>query len=292
MAVKGGVAAEGGGAGLVVDAAGEPGAVARWTGGVVRGSAGAGPGAAAGRRGADDEVSAGGRGAPSADERRAGCAGGVFGAGAGAEGRTAAAGPEEVGAPRPGRRAVALRCTGWAGATGGVLAPGRALPALPVSARPVPVRPPSGGESGTAGFGPEGVAARVTGTSADRWTAGAAGVSRCGARAGAVEGGPGASAARFVAGRAGVAASEVRWDDAGCAGPEDGDACACACACACVGWAGGVARRWTGGCAPVWEPGPPEVAGVLGGVEGRFADREGGAMPPGAAGGVTRATAR
>ncbi|MYS54875.1 hypothetical protein GTW46_33280, partial [Streptomyces sp. SID6013] len=75
----------------------------------------------AGRREAEGAVPAGGREAPSAEGR---CAGGVAGA---AAGRTALAGHEEVGAPSPGRRGAALRCTGWTGAAGEPLVPGRLL---------------------------------------------------------------------------------------------------------------------------------------------------------------------
>ncbi|MEU4984622.1 hypothetical protein [Streptomyces sp. NPDC021969] len=210
-AAKGGVAAGG--------------ATARWTGGGVPGPVG------------DEVVTTGGRGAAGVPERRAGCA-------ADAAGRTASAGPDEVGAPSPGRRAAALRCTGWAGVLG------------------------SGLVAGAAGFW------------ADRCTAGAVGASWRGAGAGSVEGAPGTAADRFVArwtGGVGPAASEVRWDDGECAGPEGGEA--------------GAAWRWTGGSAPVGVPGRPgaPTPGVAG---GRFADREGVPSPPGAGGGVTRATAR
>lgn len=122
VVVKGGCAVNGGDAGLAAVVTGvPPGAVARWTGGVVRGSVATGTGAAAGRREAEGAVPAGGREAPSAEGR---CAGGVAGA---AAGRTALAGPEEVGAPSPGRRGAALRCTGWTGAAGEPLVPGRLL---------------------------------------------------------------------------------------------------------------------------------------------------------------------
>ncbi|MCW1094849.1 hypothetical protein OJ963_12870 [Streptomyces sp. RS2] len=121
--------------------------MARWTGG-----RGAPPppvvaDAGAGDRAVSEVVSRGGaeRGAPSG-ERRAGAAAGPAGAavdagdcaGAGAcaavgagdtVGRTAPTGPDEVGAPSPGRRPAALRCTGAAGVAD-----------LPVS----------GGDSGTA----------------------------------------------------------------------------------------------------------------------------------------------
>ncbi|MFH8534988.1 hypothetical protein ACH4GE_42250 [Streptomyces tendae] len=136
--------------------------VARWTGG-----RGAPPppvvaDAGAGDRAVSEVVSRGGveRGAPSG-ERRAGAAAGPAGAavdagdcaGAGAcaavgagdtVGRTAPTGPDEVGAPSPGRRPAALRCTGAVGAAD-----------LPVS----------GGDSGTAGAGAPrvpGVAGEVT----------------------------------------------------------------------------------------------------------------------------------
>ncbi|MFD6194435.1 hypothetical protein ACFWHD_34695, partial [Streptomyces sp. NPDC060275] len=72
-------------------------------------------------------------------------------------------------------------------------------------------------------------------------------------------------------------ASEGRWADGECVGPEDGEA--------------GAAWRWTGGSAPA---GAPDRSGapVPGVAEGRLADREGAASPPGAGGGVTLATAR
>ncbi|MET9359024.1 hypothetical protein ABZY14_39885 [Streptomyces sp. NPDC006617] len=202
-----------------VAAVGAPGATARWTGGVVPGPV------------ADEVVTTGGRGAPGVPERRAGCA-------EGAAGRTASAGPDEVGAPSPGRRAVALRCTGWAGALG------------------------------------SGLVAGATGFWADRCAVGAAGASWRGA------GAPGTSAERFVArwtGGVGPAASEARWDDGECAGPEGGEADA--------------AWRWTGGSAPVGVPGR-SGAPAPGVAEGRSADRAGVPSPPGAGGGVTRATAR
>ncbi|WKX20277.1 hypothetical protein [Streptomyces sp. HUAS CX7] len=107
-----------------------------------------------------------------------------------------------------------------------------------------------------------------------------------GARAGGAEGGPGRAVAGLLVARwtgaavgTGEGASGERWAAGGAVGPEGGGV-----------WAGldwsAAARRWTGGCAS---------AGALrapGDVEGRFAGREGPASLPGAAGGVTRATAR
>ncbi|MGW7657398.1 hypothetical protein ACWGJ7_36790 [Streptomyces tendae] len=143
-------------------------AVARWTGG-----AGAPPSVAedtgAGDRAVSEVVSRGGaaRGAPSGERRAgaaAGPAGGAVDAGAGAcagagdcaavgagdtVGRTAPTGPDEVGAPSPGRRPAALRCTGAAGAAD-----------LPVA----------GGDSGTAGAG----VLRVPGVEGEAGVAGAA----------------------------------------------------------------------------------------------------------------------
>ncbi|MFD6194436.1 hypothetical protein ACFWHD_34700, partial [Streptomyces sp. NPDC060275] len=189
-AMKGGVAAKGGVA--VLAAVGAAGATARCTGAVVPGPV------------ADEVVSTGGRGVRGVTEWRAGRGDGGVGAAAaagGTAGRTASAGPDEVGAPSPGRRAAALRCTGWAGAPGGGL----------VAGRPVP-----GGESGTAGLGPGVVRAGTTGLLADRCTVGAAGASWCGPGTGPVADPPGTSADRFAArwtGAVGPAASEGRWAD-------------------------------------------------------------------------------
>ncbi|WP_432131718.1 hypothetical protein [Streptomyces tendae] len=156
MAAKGGIAGVAVAAAVVVVVTGGAAgatdwAVARWTG-----RAGAPPSAAedtgAGDRAVSEVVSRGGaaRGAPSGERRAgaaAGPAGGAVDAGAGAGacagdcaavgadatvGRTAPTGPDEVGAPSPGRRPAALRCTGAVGAAD-----------LPVA----------GEDSGTAGVG-------------------------------------------------------------------------------------------------------------------------------------------
>lgn len=152
-------------------------------------------GAGAGDRVVSDVVSGGGaeRGAPSG-ERRAGAPAGAAGAagdvgvGAGVSvgagvtaGRTAPTGPDEVGAPSPGRRPAALRCTGVAGAV-----------VLPVSGR----------DSGTAGVG----ALRVPGAVGE-------------AGAVTVVAGPGSVGADGLAGAAGAAeggaiGSSVRRSDA------------------------------------------------------------------------------
>ncbi|CAM5324550.1 hypothetical protein STENM327S_07967 [Streptomyces tendae] len=104
-------------------------------------------------------------------------------------GRTAPTGPDEVGAPSPGRRPATLRCTGVAG---------------------VAVLPVSGRDSGTAGVGAGGVPGVV------------------GEAAGAVAVGPGSAGADGAAGAAGVAeggviASSVRRSGArwtgGCGAP-------------------------------------------------------------------------
>ncbi|MGC0426970.1 hypothetical protein RKD32_003325 [Streptomyces sp. SAI-195] len=168
-------------------------------------------GGGAGDRVVSDVVSAGGaeRGAPSGERRAgapAGPAGVAVGAGAGAcaavgvgvgvtGGRTALTGPDEVGAPSPGRRAVALRCTGAAGAV-----------ALPVSGR----------DRGTAGVGPVrvpgavgeagavAVVAGVGSVGADG-SVGVVGVVGAAGVAGAAEGGTGpsvrCSGARWTGGR-------------------------------------------------------------------------------------------
>ncbi len=137
-------------------------------------------------------------------------------------------------------------------------------------------------------FWPTGDSGPATGLWAgtDRWTGGAAGVPPCGAGAGGVEGEPGRPVAGLSVARwtgdavgAGEGASDGRWDGGGAVSPEDGGV-----------WVGfdwsAAARRSTGDWA---------LAGALGApgdVEGRLAGRAGAASPPGAAGGVMRATAR
>ncbi|MDA5147539.1 hypothetical protein PEM37_39250 [Streptomyces sp. AD681] len=172
MAAKGGIAGVAVAAAVVVVVTGGAAgatdwAVARWTG-----RAGAPPSVAedtgAGDRAVSEVVSRGGvaRGAPSGERRAgaaAGPAGGAVDAGAGAGacagdcaavgadatvGRTAPTGPDEVGAPSPGRRPAALRCTGAVGAAD-----------LPVC----------GGDSGTAGVG----ALRVPGVAGEAGVVGA-----------------------------------------------------------------------------------------------------------------------
>ncbi|MER7779311.1 hypothetical protein ABTZ21_30570 [Streptomyces sp. NPDC096191] len=256
---------------VVVAIGGATGATVRWTGGSVRPpvsgafEAGAGAGAGAGTgAGVIGVVSEGGveRGAPREERRETGTDGdgaegpwaaggtGVCGALEGSPlGRTASAGLVVVGAPSPGRRVVALRCTGPVVATVGVV-PGRV------------------GVAGADGPGdPDGPAELV----AERRPGADAGA---GSPAGCC--GSGVPRTRCTGGR--VVPDGIAVFVARSTGGTTWEGWAGGAVWGAVGLPGAAALRWTGGC---WAP-----VGVLGRAAGSGCRFAGGAVGDGRWGAV------